>query len=150
MAAKGFKLSVKTQIIVYLTFGLLFLSGVAWQFLHDYGAIKTAFQTAPHWGELYLLRLHGLAAMASLVVIGSLLPVHVVRAWKARRNRRSGALFLATNAVLIFTGYGLYYAAAENNRALIRQIHWLVGLAFPLLFALHIFLGKRRAKSLHS
>ena len=75
--------------------------------------------------------------------VGMLLTGHVRFAWRARRNRGNGSLFLGAFAVLTITGYGLYYAGAERLRAWTSWIHLAVGLALPLLLILHIWLGKR-------
>ena len=40
------------------------------------------------------MKIHGAAAMAILVLVGMLLTGHVRFAWRARRNRGNGSLFL--------------------------------------------------------
>ena len=89
------------------------------------------------------MRIHGAAAMAILVLVGMLLAGHVRFAWRARRNRGNGSLFLGCFGILTVTGYGLYYAGGESLRAWTSWIHLAVGLALPLLLVLHIWLGKR-------
>ncbi len=89
------------------------------------------------------MKIHGAAAMAILVLVGMLLTGHVRFAWRARRNRGNGSLFLGTFGILTVTGYGLYYAGGESLRACTSWIHLAVGLALPLLLILHIWLGKR-------
>ena len=89
------------------------------------------------------MKIHGGAAMAILVLVGMLLTGHVRLAWRARRNRYNGSLFLSTFGVLTVTGYELYYAGGENLRAWTSWIHLAIGLALPLFLILHIWLGKR-------
>ena len=89
------------------------------------------------------MKIHGAAAMAILVLVGMLLTGHVRFAWRARRNRGNGSLFLCTFGILTVTGYGLYYAGGESLRAWTSWIHLAAGLALPLLLILHIWLGKR-------
>ena|SRR5437773_11656383 len=89
------------------------------------------------------MKIHGAVAIAILVLIGMLLTGHVRFAWRARRNRGNGSLFLSVFAVLTVTGYGLYYAGGERLRAWASWIHLAVGLALPLLLILHVWLGKR-------
>jgi len=89
------------------------------------------------------MKIHGAAAMAILILVGMLLTGHVRFAWRARRNRGNGSLFLGAFAILTVTGYGLYYAGGEGLRAWTSWIHLAVGLALPLLLILHIWLGKR-------
>jgi len=89
------------------------------------------------------MKIHGAAAMAILVLVGMLLTGHVRFAWRARRNRGNGSLFLGAFGILTVSGYGLYYAGAERLRSWTSWIHLGVGLALPLLLILHIWLGKR-------
>lgn len=89
------------------------------------------------------MKIHGAAAMAILVLVGMLLTGHVRFAWRARRNRGNGSLFLSAFGILTVTGYGLYYAGGERLRAWTSWIHLAVGLALPLLLTLHIWLGKQ-------
>ena len=96
--------------------------------------------TAKTWA----IKIHGAAAMAILVLIGTLLTGHVKFAWRARRNRGNGAFLLGVFGVLSITGYGLYYAGGEKLRAWASWIHLGVGLSIPLLIVLHLVLGKRK------
>ena len=86
--------------------------------------------------------------MGILVLIGMLLTGHVRFAWRARRNRGNGSLFLSALAVLSVTGYGLYYAGDESLREWTSWIHLGVGLALPLFLILHVWLGKKTRPSL--
>jgi hypothetical protein len=61
--------------------------------------------------------------------------------------RESGAgLRLTLNIVLIVTAFGLYYLGSESVRPWMSWIHIVVGFFMPVLFTLHIFLGRRRSK----
>ena len=81
--------------------------------------------------------------MAILVLIGMLLTTHVRFAWRARRNRANGSVFLSAFAVLTATGYALYYAGGERLRVWTSWIHLGIGLVLPILLLVHIFLGRR-------
>ena len=93
--------------------------------------------------KAWAIKIHGAAAMAILVLVGMLLAGHVRFAWRARRNRGNGSLFLGGFGILTVTGYGLYYAGGESLRVWTSWIHLAVGLALPLLLLFHIWLGKR-------
>lgn len=126
--------------LLYGVFALLFSSGAAWAYWSDLVPSPGAFEmTAKAWA----MKVHGAAAMAILVLVGMLLTGHVRLAWRARRNRGNGSLFLGAFGILTVTGYGLYYAGGERLRAWTSWIHLGVGLALPLLLILHIWLGKR-------
>jgi hypothetical protein len=88
------------------------------------------------------MKIHGAAAMASLVLLGTLLNVHVKFAWRAGRNRINGAILLSVFGVLIVTGYGLYYAGGEKLRAWTSWIHLVIGVAVPIFLVIHILLGR--------
>lgn len=106
------------------------------------GIRRCAAPVEPWW-----LRVHGAAAMAFLVALGSLLPGHVSRAWQMRRNHRSGLFMLGLVLLLIATGYGLYYAGDEQTRPWISCVHWVLGLAAAGMAPLHVYLGRRRAEA---
>jgi cytochrome b561 len=132
---------------LYTVLALLFFSGAAWAYWNYLRASGDFEVSAKAWA----MKIHGAAAMAVLVLIGMLLSVHVRFAWRARRNRTNGSIFLGVFAVLIITGYGLYYAGGERLRAWTSWIHLAVGLALPILLVIHILLGRstRQPAQLH-
>ncbi len=129
---------------VYIIGLLTFLSGVGWLADHYLLAGAGEFGDAHAAGEPWWLAIHGAAAMAALTVFGSLLPGHIARAWKARRNLGSGLVMLALFSLLIVTGYGLYYVGKEDTRPWISLAHWSAGIAIAGCLVMHIYLGKHR------
>src|SRR2546423_6877928 len=87
--------------------------------------------------KAWAMKIPGAAAMAILVLVGMLLTGHVRLAWRARRNRGNGSLFLGGFGILTVTGYGLYYAGGESLRAGTSWVPLAVGFALPVLFILH-------------
>ena len=133
---------------VVATAVLLALTGALWLVGHFFLAHADEFGASRHPLEGWALTAHGAAAMAFLVVIGTLLPVHARRAWHAGLNHRSGLTMLGAAAFLVLTGYGLYYAGSELLRPWLSLGHWIVGLsAVPALW-LHAILGRRAAARL--
>jgi hypothetical protein len=126
--------------LLYFVVALLFLSGVAWTYWNYFVTSRDDSETA---AKAWTMKIHGGAAMAILVLIGMLLTGHARVAWRARRNRGNGSLFLSALSALTITGYGLYYAGGERLRAWASWIHLGVGLALPLLLIFHVWLGKR-------
>ena len=140
------RLKRSQRYFLYAVLALVFRSGVAWAYW-NYIRSPGDFQTnAKSWA----MKIHGAAAMAILVLIGMLLSGHVRFAWRARRNRANGSIFLRAFAVLTITGYGLYYAGGESLRAWTSWIHLAVGLALPILLVIHIFLGRRTRPTVQS
>jgi hypothetical protein len=132
------------RYLLYAVLGVLFLSGALWAYWNYLVVLPGDFVTD---SKAWAMKIHGAAAMAILVLIGMLLIGHVRFAWRARRNRANGSVFLSAFAVLTITGYGLYYAGGERLRAWTSWIHLVVGLALPILLLIHIFLGRRTRAS---
>src|SRR5262245_20112512 len=124
---------------LYAVLALLFFSGVAWAYWNYLASTGDLEISAKTWA----MKIHGAAAMVILVLIGMLLSAHVRFAWRARRNRANGSVFLSAFAVLTITGYGLYYAGGERLRTWTSWIHLGVGLGLPILPLLQRSHGRR-------
>ncbi|MEQ1880873.1 MAG: DUF4405 domain-containing protein [Burkholderiales bacterium] len=135
------------QWAVYLATGALVVSGILWLMLHYFFTGKGEFGPTIHPLETWMLRAHGAAAMAGLIVYGSLLPVHIRRAWAIRRNIVLGVGLVALMLLLTVSGYLLYYAGGEETRPVISAVHWIIGLAAPALLVWHIVSGKIQTRS---
>jgi hypothetical protein len=135
------------QAAVYGVTAALALSGVAWLIYHFYLPVPGDFGPQIHPMEAWMLRLHGAAAMAGLIVYGSLLPIHIRRAWTLRRNIVLGVGLVALMLALTVTGYLLYYAGGEESRPVISALHWAPGLGAPALIAWHVTSGRRQARA---
>lgn len=120
----------------------VFATGVLWLVFHYLIRVKGEFGETAHPLEVWWLRLHGLAAFGSLLVVGSLLPVHVRTSWHQRRNLGFGIGLLSVAVLLIVTGYALYYFGGEELRPVISALHWVVGLVSALVMILHIRTGR--------
>jgi hypothetical protein len=129
------------RLCAYAVLALLFLSGAAHYALHGWCQAQGEFGPVPDPLEPWMLKLHGAAAMLSLVLLGSVLSTHIHRFWHLGRNRRAGGAFLACVLLLIGSGYGLYYLGGDQARALCRQLHIVIGLLSLPLFAAHLWRG---------
>lgn len=143
MRRNAFQLSRTHKLTLYATTLAVFGSGAAWTGLHWFARVEGEFGPELHPAEPWLLKAHGAAAMAILVVIGTLLPIHVKRSWLAGHNRSSGAGLLTFLAVLTLSGYGLYYLGDEKLRSLTSLTHIWLGLLLPAILAWHVFHGHR-------
>jgi magnesium-transporting ATPase (P-type) len=132
------------RYFLYIVLALLFLTGVAWAYWNYLAASPGDFEIS---AKAWVMKIHGAAAMAILVLIGMLLSGHVRFAWRARRNRANGSIFLSAFGVLTITGYGLYYLGGQTLRAWTSWVHIAVGLALPILLLIHIVLGRRTRPS---
>lgn len=136
MRRSTFRLSKPFQAAVYISFGLLFLTGAGWMIVQSH-------RDNPAWESWppFFLKIHGAAAMLTLLVLGALV-LHIKRGWSAKVNRLSGASVIALNAFLIITGYGLYYAGDENIRAWLSRWHAWIGLGTVIILPLHVICGR--------
>lgn len=129
---------------LYSVLTLMFVTGVVW-LVADWRKSSPqgdVWQTIAAW----LLMLHGGGAMAILLFIGALVPLHTYRGWRAKRNRISGSVMVLDNALLIATSFGLYYVGSDIIRPWMSDIHIGAGLCLPPLLILHILLGRRTAR----
>jgi len=138
------RLKPSFRFAIYAAFTVLFLTGAGW-LVADW---QKDISGDEFWQQsvAYLLMVHGAAAMVTLLLLGALIPVHVMRAWRARKNRVSGSAMATFNAILIVTAFGLYYLGSETLRPWISWIHIAAGLSLALWLPLHVYLGKRELR----
>jgi len=131
---------------MYASFALLWVSGALWLLFHYFLQRQGAFGTEPNPLEPWWLRLHGLAMMIMLVAAGSVAVHHARRAWQLGKNRVGGMILTGCVLWLAATGYALYYFTTDGNQAWLPLLHWLPGLALPLVIVLHVYRGQHRAR----
>ena len=140
MRPDSIRLSRRHKIAFYGILAVVFATGAIWAWLHYFARSENDF--GPSRTETWMLTVHGLVAAASLLIIGTLLPLHVKSAWRAQRNRSNGILMLAVTSLLILTGYCLYYIGNERFRSWTSWTHLIVGLALPAFLIIHIWRGR--------
>ena len=146
----GIRLSTSHERWVLSLSVALLISGALWLVFHYFLTVPGEFGESRHPLEAWWLRLHGAAAMAFLIALGTLLPLHVRRAWQLGRNNLTGVGVLSVVSVLVVTGYGLYYASGESIRVWLSVVHWAIGFTGIPVLILHASVGKRRTANLHS
>jgi len=142
MKRRGLQISQRHRLALYAVSLALFLSGAAWAWIHrldEAGQAGEALRRA----NAKLIAVHGLVAVGFVLVLGTLLPGHVRRAWNARKNRGQGAFFLAAMGLLTASGYALYYLGDDPWRRAGSGLHLWLGLIAPILLFWHIRTGKR-------
>jgi hypothetical protein len=140
--ADDVRLSPRHVLTLHAVACVLFLSGGA-AALQDILAAAGHDDVVPLSLKAWALAVHGGAAMVFLVLLGSILPTHVVAAWRSGRNRLIGVVLLAVFALLIITGYGLYYFSGERLRVATQWTHLALGIAEPVVFLVHLVRGRR-------
>jgi len=123
----------------YAVFSVLLATGAAWLVADWQKDADEVWQQA----AANLLVIHGGAAMLALMALGALIPLHLLRAWRAQKNLVSGITVATVNAVLIVTAFGLYYLGSETVRPWMSWIHIGAGFFLALMLPLHILFGRR-------
>ena len=143
------------EVAVYLSFGLLLITGIAWLVLDQWVRVSGEFGPEHHPVEHRVLIAHAVGAYAFLVILGAMIPVHIPLGWHQRRNLASGIAVVTVCALLGLTALGLYYIGEDALRGWTSLVHWTVGLAALPALLLHVLRGRARvtrprAKSPHS
>lgn len=119
---------------LYGVTAILWLTGTIWFVLHhltpdgEFGS-STQFM---------LLKVHGIAAMAFLFVLGIIFH-HIPPGWQNKHQRVSGVPLLSICGILILTGWGLYYLGQEDWRNAASLIHSAFGIVLPFIILAHIW-----------
>jgi hypothetical protein len=123
---------------LYAAITILVITGCGW-------LLADTLKESEDWqnASAKLLAAHGGTAMITLMLLGALVPVHMLRAWRARKNRITGSCMATLNATLIATAFGLYYAGSDALRPWISDLHIAAGLCLPVLIIAHIWSGRR-------
>lgn len=123
---------------------LLAATGALWLVLH-YG-IGGPMEGLPHPAEAWTMRVHGAGVFASLFALGMLAANHIPKGWRiahGRRGRalrqqyRSGLALCVLAALLIASGYALYYLVTEAARPALGWAHAALGFAMTALGLWH-------------
>ena len=138
------RLKPSFRFAIYAAFAVLLLTGVGW-LVADW---QKEISSDEIWQQsvAYMLMLHGGTAMVTLLLLGALIPLHMLRGWRSGRNRFSGSAMVSFNAILIATAFGLYYLGSETLRPWMSWIHIAAGFLLMLWFPVHIFLGRRAVR----
>ena len=140
---RNIRFSLRMNWWFYTVFGVLFLSGLMWLALHYFAGENADFNG--HFGSLkpQLLRIHGGAAMVSLMVLGVLIPTHMQRAWDQGKNRLTGIMMVSLCGLMIVSGYGLYYSGSDTLRFWMSNFHSVSGCLLPLVLVWHTYCGRK-------
>ena len=145
LLAERVRLGVSARRALYATIAATVLSGVWWLWIHFahvlFASRNDDLQRLAR--EALALKFHGAAAFAILLALGAMGAYHVRRGWGIGRNRGSGSIVVTLCALLVVTGYALYYLVTDDSRTPVSILHWGLGLAFVPLLIVHIALGRR-------
>src|SRR5882724_6571020 len=116
------------RLASFVTFAALWMSGCLWLVLHLGFAQQTQFGPSPNPWEPALLRVHGWLAVGGVFLLGWISAAHVSERWTGPRRRPSGIFLTVLAALLIVSGYALYYTT-ERLHDIAATTHEWVGAA---------------------
>ncbi len=131
---------------VYLIGGALWVSGCAWLCLDQFFAQRGPFGNIPHPLAAPLLLVHGVTAIASLYLFGWITAHHALRWWAAGLRRSSGAVLAGFVALLIVSGFALFFVSSDAWQRYAAAVHDVLGVAVTLFAIRHWFFGRRAQK----
>lgn len=130
------------ELSVYVSLGLLILTGLSWLALDWWVRVEGEFGPEHHPAQHLALVVHGIAAYAFLIIGGALIPVHVKLGWTLKRNWKSG-LWLGLSAIVAaLSALALYYLGDETLRPAASVVHWAVGLVIIPALLIHAIRGR--------
>lgn len=124
------------RLTLWAAFAGIWSSGCLWLALHLGLEKQTEFGPLPSPWEAPVMRIHGWLAVAGVFLLGWIAGSHVLERWTARRNRNSGLVLAATGALLVVSGYALYYTT-DRVQSAAAVVHEVLGGAAILLALLH-------------
>ncbi len=124
-AGSTLRMSWALRTTVFGVCALLWISGFAWLVLHLGFEPRNDFGALPHPWEATLMRVHGLVAVAGVFLLGWLGAGHVLERWRRARNRTSGWVLVGCAALLVFSGYALYYSVGPLHAGAAWVHEWL-------------------------
>lgn len=133
-----------------LFYGVLatsWITGTTFFVLSRWMQVEGEFGPAKNPWQFPVLQIHGAAAFLMLMAIGALLTGHIPAGWRTSRSRRLGITLVSGVSFMAISAWVLYYAAGENLRPIIGNVHASVGFSLPLILGLHIWHGRRHARA---
>ena len=136
-------LSPRAKALIYAVLGVAWGSGVLWLVFHYFFPHHGEFGDEPNPLEHPLIVLHGAGAFAALWLAGWLWTTHIVPWWNSPSRRSSGIVLIAMGALLVVSGWLLYYASGDELRHWVTVLHWSIGLLLAVPAAVHALRSKR-------
>jgi hypothetical protein len=133
---------------IYVIVGSLWISGCAWLWLDQFAAQRGPFGKTPHPLEPPLLLAHGVAGVASLYLFGWIGARHALRWWAGGLRRASGGWLAAVAAVLIVSGFALFFVSSDAWQRYCAGTHDVLGIAITVFAIQHWFFGRISAQKL--
>jgi hypothetical protein len=130
--------------MVYIVLGSLWFSGCLWLLLDQFFSSAGQFGRTPHPWEPPILMIHGIVALVTMYVLGWVSARHILRWWPGRLRRLSGGTLAAFLALLVLSGFALFFVSDDRWQILAARSHDILGLAVTAFAIQHWFFARRR------
>src|SRR5277367_6441974 len=127
--AHSVRMPRRRRVAVYLIVGVVWATGCLWLYLDQFQARRDQFGITPHPLESPILLVHGIVAILSMYLFGWIGARHILRWWAGGLRRVSGSALAAVLAVLIISGFALFFLIDDRLQHLAAVIHEVLGLA---------------------
>ncbi len=124
-------MSRELRLGVLMLAALLWLTGIVWLGLHFLLPQQSPWGTLPNPWEPLWLHVHGLLAVGGVFLLGWLAAAHLSARWRSERRRSSGLVLAASAALLVMSGYALYYTTGALHEGA-AWVHEVLGAAAAL------------------
>jgi len=127
----------RSRMTLYVVCLGVWFSGGLWLLLHHYFLRQGEFGPEANPLEPWCLRIHGAFAFLAIWLFGLMWGIHIAKLWPLSLRRWSGSAMAGVLGFLILSGYLLYYVGNDNARSVVSVLHWVIGLASPVVFFWH-------------
>ena len=137
------RMPTRQRAAVYLILGVLWGSGCLWLLLDEFFARPGQFGTTPHPWEPPILLVHGIVAIGGMYLLGWVSARHVLRWWPGRLRRLSGATLAVFLALLVVSGFALFFSSDDRWLHGAALMHDALGLGVTVFAIQHWFFARR-------
>jgi len=131
-----------------VAFGILFVTGcLLAPSMLEFRLGWDVIWRLPASDRLVTVAAHVLGGFVLLTLLGSIWTLHMRSGWRMKRNRLSGATFIAIWAALTLTGVGILYLGGEATSIWSSAAHTVLGLTTPVILAVHVATGLRSRRA---
>ena len=144
MARHYARMPRRPRVTVYIVMGALWVTGCWWLILDQFAAQRGPFGVMPHPLEPPLLLLHGISSIAAMYLLGWITARHVLRRWTSGMRRLSGSVLAAMLALLVISGFALFFVSEDAWQHAAAVVHEVLGVAVTVFAVQHWFFRGRR------
>jgi len=125
-------------------------SGIVYYLMRDVLRRSDPFSVLGHPWQPHVLAAHVLVGPFVVFALGLIAREHIIgraRNGQAAGGRRSGLTTILLAVPMILSGYGVQVVTSPPGRRFLGLAHLAAGLAFALLFGMHLWRAARRRRS---